>query len=306
MSSKFVPENEDMKCAVNKSFEGNSCYSLESLCRMASAWNIKCSKAGRDDIIVIKESKPYLVEQLTDRLKDVCNDQLCWLTQDFIRALNDAEINDHTFLPKISQGRFTWLNTTNIKESMEQHEKKHTDFKFLGCVPIDFDELPECNIRNINFDKLYIQGIRKLGIIFNLDEHWQRGSHWVGMYANLKKNQVYFFDSCGKKPVKRIRNLVNRMATWCYYRNIKRSREELELSSIEDSFMDKKKNFIEKAIKSIKYNDIVHQKKDSECGVYSINFIRRMLNGETFEDICNNPTDDDQMNECRKIYFRFK
>ena len=49
-------------------------------------------------------------------------------------------------------------------------------------------------------------------------------------------------------------------------------------------------NYIEKKIKTIKFNQTRHQFKNSECGVYSINFILRLLKGETFEFICDNIT----------------
>ena len=54
---------------------------------------------------------------------------------------------------------------------------------------------------------------------------------------------------------------------------------------------------------TILYNKHRHQYKGSECGVYSINFIIRLLDGETFEHITRNKTLDDEMNECRKKYF---
>ena len=56
----------------------------------------------------------------------------------------------------------------------------------------------------------------------------------------------------------------------------------------------------------INYNKVRHQYKYSECGVYSINFILRLLKGESFDNICSNITTDAQINECRKTYFRFK
>jgi len=308
MSTLFKQHKEDQKCSVNKKYDGESCFSIDALCRMAAAWNIECNNTGEGTPITIKEHKGYLIKELTKALSNICDNQICWLNQEFIKSMNDAEINDHTFLPKIGQGRFSWLNTTNIVDSMKQYEIKHEDFKFLGCVPINFNVLPQYEIKNMDLDLLYVSGIRQLGFIFNLDEHWQSGSHWVSMYANLKKNQIYFFDSGGKRPVKRIRDLVNRISTWCYKRNIKKSRSIIKKSEemIDLDFMESTKNPIEKSIKSIKYNSIVHQKKNSECGVYSINFIRRMLLGETFESITKNPTNDDEMNECRKIYFRFE
>ena len=55
---------------------------------------------------------------------------------------------------------------------------------------------------------------------FNFDEHWKSGSHWVGMYVNLIKNEIYYFDSYGKRPEKRIRKFINRICKWCYKKNI--------------------------------------------------------------------------------------
>ena len=53
----------------------------------------------------------------------------------------------------------------------------------------------------------------------------------------------------------------------------------------------------------IKFNNIQHQFKNSECGVYSINFIIRLANGESFDSITQNITKDDQLNLCRQVYF---
>ena len=52
------------------------------------------------------------------------------------------------------------------------------------------------------------------------------------------------------------------------------------------------------------YNQVRHQFSNSECGVYSMNFIIRLLHGETFDDITENITKDTEMNACRKSYFR--
>jgi hypothetical protein len=54
----------------------------------------------------------------------------------------------------------------------------------------------------------------------------------------------------------------------------------------------------------IRYNHIQHQFNNSECGVYSINFIIRLVGGESFDSVINNITKDEEMNANRKIYFR--
>ena len=53
----------------------------------------------------------------------------------------------------------------------------------------------------------------------------------------------------------------------------------------------------------IRFNNIQHQIENTECGVYSINFIIRLANGETFDSITNNITGDKEMNDCRTKYF---
>lgn len=309
MGRSFIPKDEDRKCAPTKNYEEGSCFTLESLTRMAKAWNMQIqNKKFKGNPIEIKESKRHLVAELTNRLSDVCDDQICWLKQDFIKELNDQELQDHTFRPEGPQGRFTWLNTTNINEIMEQHEKKYSDFKFYGAVPIDFDEIPGYGIKNLNFDQLVKSGIRRIGFVFNFDEHWQSGSHWVAMFGDLVKGQVYYFDSYGTRPKKRIRNLVNRISKWYYDRNIEGIKQNADTETMtEASFMNPSKpNYIEKKVKNIKFNQSRHQFKGSECGVYSVNFILRLLKGETFEFICDNITLDDQVNKCRETYFRFK
>ena len=302
----FEPKDEDLKCAPSKKFTDDSCFTLESLKRMANAYNNKINQNKfKGNLIQITNEKKHLVLELTDRLKDICDDQICWLKQDFIRELNDLDTNENTFRPEGPQGRFTWLNTTNIDEIMKQYEYKYKEFKFFGAIPIDFDDLQEYGIRKLNFDKLVSSGKSKIGFVFNLDEHWQSGSHWVSMFADLNKDQIYYFDSYGIRPKKRIRNLVNRISKWCYKRHIINSRNETD-SMTEHSFMHPNNlNYIEKKINTIKYNKVRHQFKNSECGVYSINFILRLLKGETFDFICNNITLDDEVNKCRETYFRF-
>ena len=54
----------------------------------------------------------------------------------------------------------------------------------------------------------------------------------------------------------------------------------------------------------IRHNPTPHQRGNSECGVYSINFILSLLNGDTFEDICNSKTPDKEVNKLRTVLFR--
>ena len=298
-------KDEDKKCAPNKKYEDGSCMSLNLLKKLGVAYNkyIDSNKLKKNKINIV-DSKRALLVQLNNNLKDECSDQICWTKKKFVNLMdgNDKkELLKFTFKPTGPQGRFTWLNTTNIDDVMKQYENVYSDFKFLGTVPMDFDELPSLGISNLNFDSLYNSNKYKLGIILNTDEHYKSGAHWIALFANLKTFEVYFFDSYGKRPEKRVRNLVKRISLWCY------KKQNNSYIEPDDSFMCKnKQNNIERSKNAkILYNKTRKQYKNSECGVYSINFILRLLKGESFDSIISNPNTDEQVNKCREQYFKF-
>jgi len=297
--------NEDKKCAPSKTYSNGSCFTLNDLKNMANSFNNFVDKNQLDgEKITINNDKRHLVLSLTDRLSDRCKDQLCWLKQKFVKELKNEDLFNNTFRPIGPEGQFEWLNTTQINDVMNQYEKKYSDFKFFGAVPIDFDELPFLGIKDIDFDELFKNNKKKIGFVFNLDEHWKSGSHWVALYSDLENSQVYFFDSYGKRPEKRIRNLVKRISRWCHsHHNCK---EVCSITDNSESYMKRDyKNKVEDNL-NVEYNRNRHQYKNSECGVYSLNFILRLLNGHSYEDITNNKVLDDEINECRDVYFRFK
>lgn len=259
-------------CAPSKKYSEGSCLTLESLIKITQSYNEKFN-----DKIPMIYDKSFLVKELHNRLKNICNDQICWIKQDFVKNLKDDDINYNTFRFKGPKNSLKWLNTDNINKIIKQYYYLYDDFKFFGAVPIDFDDLPILGIKDLNFNDLLTKNINRLGFVFNLDEHWKSGSHWVALYADISKDQIYFFDSYGLKPEKRIRRLMKRISKFC--ENKSGNKPE------------------------IKYNKVRHQFKGTECGVYSTNFILRLLKGETFNDITNNITNDDKISKCRLEYF---
>ena len=63
-------------------------------------------------------------------------------------------------------------------------------------------------IRKINEINLLDINKHILAYIYNLDESWQSGSHWVALYCNFKTCEIYFFDSYGLRPHKDIRKMI--------------------------------------------------------------------------------------------------
>jgi len=288
----------DEKCAPSKKFKDGSCFSLKSLKVIAENYN-----KTHNDKIEISDDKSKLVNSLEKKLNNKCDEQTCWLRLDFVKAIEDPEILENTFRPVGPEKKYEWLSTTDINDVVSQYQAKHKDFLFLGAVPADFEELPILGISNLDFQQLEKEGKHKIGMVINLDEHDKSGSHWVGLFTDLKKGQVYYFDSFAKRPYKRTRKFINKIVKYIY-----KSKYHSNII-INDAIEKIKGGSEDKIVKNlnnidIKYNTKQHQFNNSECGVYSINFIVRLVGGESFEDITNNITKDDKMNECREVYFR--
>ena len=277
------------KCAPNKKYQDGTCFTLDNLHLLAKNYN----KLYNDKINITNDKKQILKE-LTNKMKVKydCMDQACWLKTNIVNNTGDEDIKKYTFRPDGPKKQFEWLSTRDIDKVMAQYERKYTNFTFLGALPNDFEELPFLGIYDINLSEVKKE-TPILGAVINLDVHTQSGSHWVALYANLNENRIYYFDSFGKKPGKRIRHFTNRILNYMHNKN----KEKINTKDFlkEYKFSDKY---------DIRYNKKQHQFKNSECGVYSMNFIIRLLHGEDFDSIVDNITNDDEMNKCRNAYFQ--
>lgn len=267
----------EKRCAPGKKFTEGSCFSLDQLIKIGNQINKKFStKINTTN----NPSKKQLLRDLAKELKNKydCDDQLCWLNLDIVEELEDEEIKKFTFRPPGPDRGTKWLNTTNIDLVLEQYEKTNLDFISFGAVPLDFQDIPilKMNKPENSLENLWNKKITKIGMVFNHDYSNMGGSHWVALFIDLLKGQIYYFDSYGIKEKKEIGEYVEKVKTFIKGKNI----EPIYL-----------------------FNPVRHQFKGSECGVYSINFILRLLKGESFKEITENITKDDDMNLCRRVYF---
>jgi hypothetical protein len=190
-------------------------------------------------------------------------------------------------------GAIAAVATTAIIMSNQDNNK--------GGNLVSIDKIKEIIYNKIIEIKNKKYPITKIAIVPNLDEHWQSGSHWVALYADLVKGNIYFFDSYGYRPEPRLRGLAKRIAEWKYKKD---TGKELIIDDMEKWMTEGNKdlNEIEKKY-DIRYSLVRNQFKNSECGVYSMNFIIRLLNGAKFDNIIKEPLEDDIVNQCREIYF---
>ena len=161
-----------------------------------------------------------------------------------------------------------WLDSTNIENVMKQYEEAYPTFEFMGPFPIDFaapdpydktqQGQPKCLIRemcSIRVLESQKKGITMIGIIYNLDPHFKNGSHWVANFVDLAKHRCYYFDSYGYAPPKQVEKFMK----WL---------------TVQDPKM------------KLAYNARRFQLQGSECGMYSMYFIIRMLMGDSFRPFC--------------------
>ena len=266
-------------CSPGSSELSFSCFSKKSLIKIAKSWNKKYPKKK---IKINNKTPKQIWLQIDKKLKHICNNEICWTKQDFLKS-NEFKKSFKPPQPRSwLKNKYEWLSTLDIENVIKQYEIKYPNFRFIGAVPIDFDStyrLGQCIVNElckINLKNMIDSKIFQIGIVFNLDKHNQEGSHWVSMFIDLDKNGIYYFDSYGSKEPKEVKKLANRL---------------LEQS--------------EKMGKNMEYrvNNIRHQFKNSECGVYCIDFIVSMLQGEQFDSYIKNIEKDNEMNQKRNIYF---
>ena len=280
---KKAKKSRKLYCSPKNEKNSYSCFSKDSLIKIINQWN----KINRSEKIKYSNSSkiPVLWKRINDKLKSKCYGEWCWIQQDFIRNMGDKEIKA-SFRPKTPKAWYKkktdWLSTIDIENVVNQYEKVHPDFSFIGAVPIDFDyeySMGKCIIDElckINIEKLIKRNKKKIGVVFNLDKHNQNGSHWICMYMDLYNNKIYYYDSYGEKPPKEIKALIDRLL-----KQGKKIGRNIEY----------------------RYNKNRHQYKHSECGTYCINFIVSLLEGKTFEEMTDDHINDDDMLLKRDFYY---
>lgn len=238
--------------------------------------------------------------------KDTCGhgQDHCWIEQATIKSSYDAysELSQR-FRPKMKptwkNNRYQWLDTYDIVNVMKQYEESHKNFTFLGAFPSDVLANHVCmKYQMCDFDlvRLHKLGKTQIGIVFNLDTDDKPGSHWVSVYINTnpksKKYGVFYYDSIGKRPQQRhLNDFIKKM--------------QMQVQGIHC----KKQNAPScKVLFNAQYNEVQHQYKNTECGVYSILFLIMCLERKqlSFRQICGliRPRSDEDVNRMRSYMYR--
>jgi len=279
-------EDNTFQCApALKRQPGETCLPLPALQRLQRAWNKTHPKHKITSAGTRKNGQPVksLWEKIRESMKNhyKCTTEFCAVKK--MPGLDSSEKAPLlTFFrpekPKIWDKKpRDWLDSTHIEDVISQYETAHREFQFIGPVPIDFDEKDKWGacivdeLCSLDLKESLRKGIKKIGIVFNLDKHDEPGSHWVCAFIDVVGKAAYYFDSYGYKPEREIVRLLKRCK--------------------------------EQGCDTIYYNDIRHQRKESECGMYCLIVIICLLKGKSFSEICKNVVSDDIVNAFRDILY---
>lgn len=270
---------------LRTSRKGHSCYSTSELLQLRNLWNIR----HQDD--QIETTCPVKVwENLRSRLATVCDKESCWLNK---VAGNRVQSLLRSFRPtrpaSWDKNPNTWLSSVDLSNVMTQYEADYPHYEFMGPSPIDFATLEyesKCvwpELCNFNLSQLVSSPNPKqqVGIIFNLDPHTKGGSHWVSMFVDVPKEEIFFFDSVGDPAPPEVEQLA---AT------IIEQGKHLQPHSVSFSF-DQNYPF-------------EHQESNTECGIYALYFLSTILEGKrTAQDFKTKLVTDEEMEKHRSIFF---
>jgi hypothetical protein len=275
-----------LRCSPKEKNNMNSfsCYTDESLYKLRNLWNIR----HPDEVINTNEPKE-IWNRLNNYMKNVCNQESCWLKQNFTAGQVDNELKE-SFAPESPEEwkkkPNDWLSSEDIIKVMKQYEKAYKCFEFIGPSPVDYDAKKmygECvwnELCNFNLKEQIKNGKTKIGIIFNTDPHYLGGSHWVSLFINIKRKKIFYFDSAGDEILKRIKKFV-------------------------DGLVEQGKSLPERIDFEFDQNyPVEHQYGNTECGIYSLYFIVHMLEDKiNAHYLKTHILKDEYMSKFRKVYF---
>lgn len=294
-----------------------SCLDIKDLKIICEAYNKEMLRKNKKDYIPINiiesKNKKVIFDFLLQKFN--CKDEVCIIKNKIIENIKNNELLYQKFKPE-GPLNHDWLSNWDIDLHMLRFQNYYNCLLYTGTVSIDFNQDKMFKIyknvfnNNSKFNKIscfyhytnkctvpeYGSGtivrdksrstvsnenkINCIATIYNTSKRSEPGQHWIASFVkkiNDDEIKMYFFDSVGHKPPSEIKQFF----------------KLLENNLFTNYKIDKR------------YNNIQHQFKNSECGVYCIDFIDNMTsNPNSFEKYILKKTSDDEMYKNRFNYFR--
>lgn len=173
-----------------------------------------------------------------------------------------------------------WLSNYNIDKTLEKYVLKYNSDgkKVFHHITYHMMDFYETNSELANLDINHISQFDFVGCVLNTDVSTGPGQHWVVFFLDNKNKTIEYFDSAGAPATPEVQRL------------------QVDLA---DKFNQKNMKY-----KKIQVTSLVHQKKNTECGVYSLFYIISRLSGIPYTFFEHTRVPDEKMEEFRKSLFR--
>jgi hypothetical protein len=198
------------------------------------------------------------------------------------------------FKPVGPRNTTSWLNDSQIDKTMQQWAREFPKFYNYEFAMMDFAEtgspFSTTDVGDViagrapqvlSGDVVVKRPATMLGCVLNTDVSTGHGKHWVACFVDLrdKKNAtVEYFNSAGRPP-------PMPMIMW-----MEKTKQRLEALGYHAEV--------------VAVTSVAHQDGKTECGLYSLYYIRRRLEGTPYSFFEGDRVPDEAMTEFRKYVFR--
>tara|TARA_B100001093_G_C26721686_1_gene968103 strand:+ start:144 stop:1271 length:1128 start_codon:yes stop_codon:yes gene_type:complete len=213
---------EDNFCSPkSKKLSGNTCFDNKSLLKIINyhSKSKNIDYGGKRNILT---NRQLLIKKYNKIKSDISKKTGCKEEHCLLKTPYGDDSMENNFRPEIPQNWYddpnTWLSTTDIEEVLKQYEEAHPELVTV-VTPLDwfakdsFQRPVSDILQNLNIEDYLKKGKSKLGVVFNLDPHYEGGSHWTALYCDFMKGFIYYFDSYAVEPEKEIQKLMQKIKT---------------------------------------------------------------------------------------------
>ena len=254
------------------------------------------------NFINCEENKPseYILNSAKKKLQ--CDTESCVLSHhDFNRFLINKfgtnsvakRVLDRDLKAKGPRHSTNLLSNYNIDDTLIRWAREFKTFYPCPFSMIDFkwtnNEFNQINLADVvsgnasYIDPLYGSITKKFdtfGCVLNTDNSYGRGKHWVCMFADFRSDiwTIEYFNSSGNPPCKDVMEWMENQRSRLLHLN--------------------------NTVLCIPTTSIVHQKSNTECGMYVLFYIRCRLDGTKYKYFAKHRIKDEVVTNFRTHVFR--
>jgi hypothetical protein len=227
-----------------------------------------------------------------------CNSEVCVLNAPEVKQAvgnetikKELAVNFKELGPRDSNA---WLSNVNLDRTLQKWAVEFPDLYVWPYCMSDFYKtkgslatIKVVDILNGTASQEIATGrvtrkCTRMACVLNTDVHTGRGIHWVCVFVDCSKSpySIEYWNSAGNPP-------FNSVVRW-----------------MEETRADLKKYKPNISVNTYSVTSVPHQESNSECGVYTLFYIRKRLEGTPIQYFMDKRIPDEVMTEFRKYLFR--